>query len=238
MFATEKSAQQKSTFLHFAVTFLLLVSCGNHTFDEPDYTQASVTFCNDSSYRVTIHKDNFIGAVLAELIPAECLSKNINPSDNYKIGTVFSIEYWHLLENDIWVGGKDPDRQITQNLEAGESYFISIPQPKSLDLQESFIKIVNASSMDLELNCINVALRPVNGELPVPSNKDGLYRGNNVKKTTCFSDGKVKGLIVRQGLINAEYPFPEFAIINGYIYNFRFDGNEVIQEEAARIMLQ
>jgi len=218
---------------------LLLVSCGNHTFDEPNSAlQAKVTFCNDSSYSVTIHQDNFDGTVLAELIPAECRSINVSPSNNYGIGSVFSVEYWHLIENDILVGGKDPDRQITQNIEAGESYTISIPQPKNLDLRESFIKIQNASSMDFELNCLNNALRPINGELPVPSNKEGLYIGSKVKDTACFSNGEVSGLIVRQGLIDAVFPIPEFTMENGYIYNFKFDGYEVIQNEKERIMQQ
>ncbi|GBU24579.1 hypothetical protein R83H12_01213 [Fibrobacteria bacterium R8-3-H12] len=235
MLAIKNFVQQKLMLLHFAVTFLLLVSCGNHVFDTQIPEFASVTFCNDSSYRVTIHQTNFSGIVLAELIPAECLSANVSPSNNYGIGSVFSVEYWHLIENDVWVGGKDPNRQITQNLEDGKRYFISIPQPKNLDLQESFIKIVNASSMDLELTCLSLALYPVNGELSVPSLKSGLYSGNNIKTSACFSDDKIKGLTVKQG---KTYPFPEFAAVNGYIHNFRFDGNEVIQTEEEKIIRQ
>jgi len=237
MFAIKKFVQQKSAFLHFSGTFLLLASCGHHASYEQELVP--VTFCNDSSYSVTVHQEHFEGPVLVEkLIPAECILTNVNPSNNHGIGTVFSIEYWHLLENDVWVGGKDPDRQITQNLEAGENYFISIPQPKSLSLQESFIRIVNASGMDLELNCLGVVFYPISGALPVPSNKSGLYSINKIKNTSCFDNGEIKGLVARQGLLTAPYPFPEFTIVNGYIYNFRFDGNEVIQKETERIMLQ
>jgi len=218
---------------------LLLVSCGNHTFNEPNSTLlAKVTFCNDSSYGVIIHQDNFDGAVLAELFPAQCLSLNVSPSDNYGIGSVFSVEYSRFIEDDLSVIVKDPDRQITQNIEAGKSYTISIPQPKNLDSQESFIKIQNASSMDFELNCLNNALLPINGELPVPSSKYGLYIGSKVKNTACFINGEVSGLIVRQGLIDAEFHIPEFTMENGYIYNFKFDGHEVIQKEPERIMQQ
>jgi len=217
----------------------LLVSCGNHVLETSNSNSlAHVTFCNDSSYSVTIYRDNFSGTVLAELIPAECLSMELNPSDNYGIGSVFSVEYWHLIENNILVGGKDPDRQITENLKAGESYTISIPQPKNLDLQESFIKIFNASGMDLELNCLSVVLYPVNDELPVPSNKTGLYRGSKVKNTACFSNGEVKGLTIRQGLLTEPYSLPDFTMTNGYVYNFRFDGNKVIQNETEKIILQ
>jgi len=236
MFAIKKFEQQKSALLCFAVAFLLFVSCGKHIFEEQNSTQASVTFCNDSSYRVTIHQTNFDGQVLAELIPAQCLSTNISPSNNHGVGTVFSIEYWHLLENDIWVGGEDPNRQIKQNLEVGERYFISIPQPKSLDLQESFIKIVNVSLMDLELNCFNFTLYQANKILPVPSKESGLYSVNDIKKSSCFNNGEIKDLVVTQELLTEPYPFPEFTMTNGYIYNFEFDGNRVIQKETERIM--
>jgi len=237
MLAIKKFAQQKSALLYFTVALLLLASCGNHIFEEANSTQAAVTFCNDSSYSIVIHQTNFDGPILSELIPAHCFSTNINPSNNYGIGSVFSIEYWHLLENDVWVGGKDPDRQITQNLEAGKSYFISIPQPKSLELYESFIRIANTSDMDLDLNCLGMVFYPVNGELPVPSNKSGLYRGNNLKNSACFSNGEVKDLTVRQGL-QTTYPFPGFAMVNGYIHNFEFDGNEVIQKDDEKIIKQ
>jgi len=236
MFATKKFVQQKLTFLYVAGTFLLLVSCGNHTFETSNYAlMAQVTFCNESSYSVTIHKDNFGGPVLAELLPADCISIDLNPSDNHGTGTVFSVEYWHLIENDILVGGKDPDRQIIQNIKAGENPPISIPQPKNLDLQESFIKILNASDMDFELRCLSMALYQVNKTLSVQSSKSGLYNVNNIKNSSCFSNDEIKGLTVKQG---TTFLFPEFTIINGYIYNFKFDGNEVIQNETEKIILQ
>jgi len=236
MLAIKKYAQQKLALLHFAVVLLLLISCGKHVFEEPDYLAlANVEFCNDSSYKVIIHQTDFGGPVLAELRPAQCISMHISPSNNYGIGTVFSIEYWHWLENEVWVGGKDPDRQITRNLEAGESYSISIPQPKNLDLHESFIKILNVSVMDLELNCLSQVLYSVSNELPVPSNKSGLYSVKDMESSSCFNDGEIKNLTVTQGLTN-RYPFPEFTVDEGYIYNFKFDGNMVIQTENEKII--
>jgi len=237
MFAIKKFAQHKPALLCFAAAFLLLVSCGNHVFNEPNYSQASVEFCNESSYSIIIHQSYFDGPVLAKLIPAQCISKKISPSNNYGVGTVFSVEYWHLIENEVWIGGEDPDRQIKQNLEAGESYLILIPQPKSLDLQESFIKIENVSDMDLELKCLDFTFYQVNRVLSVPSSKSGLYSGNNIKSSSCFSNGESKGLAVKQGL-QTQYPFPEFTIVNGYIHNFEFDGNEVIQKDNEKIIKQ
>jgi len=229
--------QQKSTLLYFTVALLLLVSCGKHILEAPNSElMAHVTFCNDSSYLITIHKDHFDGTILAEkLIPAECFSTEVSPSNNNGAGTVFSVEYWHVIENDIWVGGVDPYRQITENIEAGVSSTISIPQPKSLNLKESFIKIVNVSDMDLELNCLNSTFYQVNKTLSVSSSKSGLYSINNLKNTVCFDDGEVKNLTVKQG---KSFLLPEFTMTNGYIYNFKFDGYEVIQKEPESIMQQ
>jgi len=212
----------------------LLVACGNHVSKGTD-SLATVKFCNDSSYKVIIHQTDFSGFVLVELKPAQCTSTSVTPSDNYGIGTVFSVEYYQLIENDVWVGGWDPERQITQNIEAGKSYVISIPQPENVDLHESFIKVLNVSVIDLELNCLGVVLYPVNRELSVPSNKSGLYSVNNIKNSSCFNDGEIKNLTVSQGLLG-KYPFPEFTTDEGYIYNFIFDGNDVIQTENEKII--
>jgi hypothetical protein len=221
-------------FLYFIGTLLLFVSCGKHDFQEPNLAQ--VTFCNESSYSVTIYQTSFSGSVLVErLIPADCFSTGISPSNNYGVGTVFSVEYWHLIDNEVWIGGKDPNRQITENIEADRSYVISIPQPKSLDLQESFIKIANVSSMDLELGCLGVVFYPVSGALPVPSGKYGLYKVND--NSACYYNGEIRGYTIRQGLLEQPYPFPDFIAMNGYIHNFKFDGNEVIKTGDQKIAL-
>jgi hypothetical protein len=221
-------------FLCFIGTLLLLVSCGKHDFNEPNLVQ--VTFCNESSYSVTVYQKSFDGHVLAEkLIPAECFSSGVNPSNNHGVGTVFSVEYWHLIDNEVWVGGRDPNRQITENIEAGESYVISIPQPSSLDFQESFIKIANASGMDFELGCLNAVFYQVNGALPVPSGKTGLYKADN--SSACYySNGEIRGYAIKQGLLGNPYPFPEFIAMKGYIHNFKFDGNEVVQTGDQKII--
>jgi len=238
MFAIGKFARKKTALLYFAVALLLLVSCGKHIFGESNSTLVSVTFCNESSYSITIHQDNFDGIILAEnIIPAECFSTEVSPSDNNGLGTVFCIEYWRLIENDILVGGIDPNRQITQNLYADKSNIVSIPQPQNLNLQESFIKILNASDMDLELKCLSTTFFQIDKTLSVPSSKNGLYNINNIKNSSCFNNDEIKGLVVKQGL-QGQYFFPEFTIVNGYIYNFKFDGNEVIQKETEKIIPQ
>ena len=161
-------------------------------------------------------------------------STTLNPSDNYGVGSMFSIEYWHLVASDaefscgdVWTSGIDPNGQISQNIEAGRDYVIKIPQPKNLELREAFLKILNTSRNYFELNYLSNTYRQAgNGETSVPSGKVGIYKMNG--------DTKIKGHTITQ--VFDEYPFPEFTAEPGYIYNFEFDGKEVKTKEEQKII--
>jgi len=207
---------------------LLALSCGNHSFD--DFPYSSVTFFNSSSYYVSIHSTSFSGPVLTDkLASGMSYSTQFNPSDNYGIGSMFSIEYWYLVANydecscgDVWTGGIDPDVQISQNIETGENYVIQIPQPKNLGLKGAFFKILNTSSNYFELNYLSNTQRQAGkGGTSVPSGKVGVFKMDG--------DTKIKGYTITQ--VFDEYPFPEFTTENGYIYNFEFDGDSVKTKE-------
>jgi len=206
---------------------LLVLSCGKHEFGNSDYL-SSVTFFNNSSYYVSIHSSSFSGPVLIDKLASGMkYSTTLSPSNNYGIGSVFSIEYWYLVASDaefacgdVWTGGIDPNAQISQNLEAGKDYTILIPQPKKLELKENFLKILNASDKPFELNYLGTHFRQAgNGELPVPSGKVGFYRMDG--------ETEIKGYTITQ--VSKQYPFPEFTAKNGYIYAFEFNGNSVKQ---------
>jgi len=215
MFATKKFAP---------LLALLALSCGKHGFDDSAYS--SVTFFNNSSYYVSIHSTSFSGPVLIDkLASGMSYSTTLNQSDNYGSGSVFSIEYWHLVASDaefacgdVWTGGIDPNMQISQNMEVGKEYTIQISQPKSLELKEAFLKILNASGEHFELNYLGTFYRQAgNGELPVPSGKVGFYKMNG--------GTEIKGYTITQ--VFEQYPFPEFTAKSGYIYDFKFNGNSV-----------
>jgi len=150
-------------------------------------------------------------------------STTLNPSDNYGAGSVFSIEYWYRVANDtesscgdVWINGIDPNVQITQNIEVGGNYTIPIPQPKSLELKEAFIKILNSSGKPFELNYGSTTFRQAgNGGLSVPNGKVGIYQVN----------GEINGYTITQ--VFEQYPFPDFTAESGSIYNFVFDGTSV-----------
>jgi len=207
---------------------LLFLSCGKHSFNS--YLSSSVTFFNNSSYYVSIHSTSFSGPILTEkLATGSSYSTTLSPSDNYGLGSVFSIEYWYLVANygecscgDVWTGGIDPNMQISHNIEAGEDYVIEIPQPKKLELNESFLKILNTSGKPFELKTGGVLFPQAgNGGFSVPHGKYGVYK----------MYGKTEIIDYTISQVFEQYPFPEFTAKNGHIYNFEFDGKEVKTKE-------
>jgi len=206
---------------------LLALSCGKHNFDNSDYL-SSVTFFNNSYYYISIHSTSFSGPILVDkLTPGKSYPTTLSPSDNYGIGSTFSIEYWYLVANykecscgDVWINGIDPNVQISRNLEAGKSYVINIPEPtEKFEFNGAFFKILNISDKPFELNHLGGYFRQAgNGELSVPSGKTGVYEMNG--------NTEIKGYTITPSM-SEQYPFPEFTAKNNYIYDFEFDGKEV-----------
>jgi len=204
---------------------LLVISCGKQEqgINNPNYS--SITFFNNSSYYITIRSTSFVGAVLIDKLESgKSYSTMLSPSDNHGAGSVFSIEYWHLVANnaecscgDVWIGGIDPDTQIFQNMVAGGEYIIQIQQPKSVVLNDNvaFFKILNTSGEHIELHYFSDYLYQINGELPIPSGKTGIYKMKGGMEIEHYAITQVYN----------EYPVPEFTTKSGYIYNFEFDGN-------------
>ena len=223
-----------------ALFALLLVSCGQHSDLDLDSYSGTVTFFNNSSYYVSVYQTSFSGPLLVDkLATGDTYSQKFPSSDNYGVGSVFSIRYWHWVASDagdfwasgVWIGGIDPNAQITQNIEAGKSYVIQIPQPSSkLELAEAFVKILNSSGMPIEFNRLGVHYKQVgNGELEVPSGRSGIYKIDSSE-----SGIEIIGYTVFQQ-IDQYYPVREFTAKNGYIYNFEFDGSSVIPKGELRI---
>jgi hypothetical protein len=217
-----------------ALFALVLVSCGKLGDSDSDSNLGTVTFFNNSSYYVSIYQTSFSGPVLADkLATGDTHSRKLPSSDNYGVGSVFSIRYWFWVASDggdFWTGGIDPNAQITQNIEAGQSYTIQIPQPSKLELAEAFVKILNTSGMPIEFNRLGVHYKQVgNGELEVPSGRSGIYKIDSSEFGV-----EITGYTVFQQ-IDQYYPVPEFTAKNGSIYNFEFDGSSVIEKGEQRI---
>ncbi|MDR3000115.1 MAG: hypothetical protein LBU89_02530 [Fibromonadaceae bacterium] len=229
-----KFAQRGMAVLCFTVP-LLLFSCGNHDINKPhEMLPGKVTFFNESSFTVNVHHQHFGGSLLIEkLSPGSSRTLELEPSNNYGNGDMFSIRYWHLVASgaelacgDVWTGFIDPNMQIQQNIESGSNHVIQIPNPSSkLELRETFVKIANASNMPFEFNYLSSFYRQAcdGGDLPVAPGKIGVYRVSD------FFIGKIeiKGYTITQGF--EQYPFPELIAENGYIYSYEFNGNSVQQ---------
>jgi len=225
MFAVKKIA------LLFA---LLVISCGKHELEDTN-PQAEVTFFNESSYDVSVHLSAFSGPVLIEkLTIGDYFSTMLSPSNNYGNGSVFSIVYWVLVANgtelacnDVWTSGIDPNMQIIQNLVGGESYVIQIPKPKNLELNGSFIKILNSSNQPFEFNYLAMTKRQAdNIEIAVPSGKVGVYKVND----NYYSNKPTEIIGHTIKVVFETYPFPDLIAQNGYVYSYEFDGKTVTKK--------
>jgi hypothetical protein len=210
-----------------ALFALLLASCGKHSGLDLDSNLGTVVFFNESSYSISVHESSFSGPILVDkLATGNTYSVEVSPSNNYGVGSVFSIRYWHLVTNDggdVWTGGIDPNVQIVQNIEAGKNYVIQIPQPSKLELTEAFVRILNTSGMPIEFNRLGVHYKQAgNGELAVPSGQSGIYKIDSSE-----SGVEIKDYTVFQQIAQY-YPVPEFTAKNGYIYDFEFNGSSVI----------
>jgi len=218
---------------------LLLLSCGKHDIEDENLQKGKVTFYNESRYEVSVNESSFDGRTLVEkLAPGSSLSVMLNPSDNYGVGTAFSMVYWYRVISDaeyacgdVWINGIDPNMQITQNIIGGKSYVIQIPPPEKLDFLGSFIKISNFSNMPIEFNHLSLFFKQAgNKELSVPSGKTGIYK---VSDNDYYGETEIKDYTITQ--VFETYPFPDFTAKNGYIYNFEFDGNTVTPKEEQKL---
>jgi len=120
-----------------AALWIFFISCDDPSDNNVVVKTGKVTFFNESSYRVIVHRDAFSGPVLLELTAAESKRLDIRTSDNYGVGTTFSIEYLYRITDafdadsgDVTASGIDPNVQINRVIEADKSYTIQTPAGK------------------------------------------------------------------------------------------------------------
>jgi hypothetical protein len=188
-----------------------------------------VTFMNESSYSVIVHKDAFSGPVLLELSAGQSKKVDVRTSDNYGVGSTFSVEYLYRINDgfdadsgEVLASGIDPNMQINFVVEADKSYTKQIPQPSALEFKSAFIKILNASNMQFELAYMGTSFKQTgNGALSVPMGKTGVYKLEGIP-----TDGK---LYHDYRLVSTfqNTTIPDFTAKNGWIYSFTYDGSAV-----------
>ena len=225
----------------FLILFMayLFASCKNVDEEQPAGAKtANVTFFNESSYNLIIHRDSFEGPVLLEL-PASSREKTIpvRVSDN-GVGSMFSIEYIWIIQiidslnseiKEVPVSGTDPGLQILAVIEADKPCTIQIPNPNNLEVRSAYMTIQNTNNLPCELYYFGTVLRQAdNNNIPIASGKTGIYKNRYFLPVEgeLYQDYRV-------GTVSGSVPVPDFIMRNGVIYYFKYDGTKVdkIKEE-------
>jgi hypothetical protein len=237
----------------FFIFFIFFSSCQNGDNEDKDNNDDNkdelniktneITFLNVSSYIVIIHLDSFSGPVLEKLNNTTEREKTIpvRTSDNFGNGTTFSFEYLYpindgsdLYSGEVCASGIDPDMQFTLVIEENKSYpTIQITNPKNLEFKSAFIKIQNGHNMQLELRHFSDTYKQAgNGHIPVAPEKFGIYKFDNIP-----DEGE---LIQNYKVVSTlpGTPIPDFTMMNGIIYDFYYNGFEVIKTGEQTILFK
>jgi len=199
-----------------------------------------VTFFNESSYKVVVHQDAFSGPVLLELSAGESKKADVRASDNYGVGSTFSIEYLYKITDafdtesgEIVASGIDPNVQINFAVEADKSYTKQIPQPAKLEFRSAFIKILNSGNLQFEFKYVGTVFKQTgNGNISVAPGKTGVYKLDGIP-----ADGK---LYQNYEVVStfANTTIPDFTAKNGFIYSFTYDGSAVAKTAEQTIIFK
>jgi hypothetical protein len=190
-----------------------------------------VTFFNESSYRVVIHRDAFSGPVLLELNAGQSRTVDVRTSDNYGVGSTFSIEYLYRINDafdtesgELTASGIDPNVQLNFVVEEQKSYTKQIPQPQNLEFQQAFLKILNTASLQCELRYLGTVFKQSgNGNIPIAPGKTGVYKLESIPAA-----GKP---IQNYELVSTfeNTVIPDFTVKKGVIYNFTYNGSSAVK---------
>jgi len=207
---------------------------GDDTNNKPVVKTGKVTFFNESSYKVVIHQDAFSGPVLLELAAGSSQMVEVRVSDNYGIGSTFSIEYLYRINDafdiesgEVIASGIDPNVQINFVVEENKSYTKQIPQPQNLEFSNAFIKILNTSNLQFELRYLGTVFKQTgNVNIPVVPGKTGVYKVPLGTEGSIPADGK---LYQNYQVVStfASTIIQDFIAKNGFIYSFTYDGSSV-----------
>jgi hypothetical protein len=199
-----------------------------------------VTFFNESSYKVVVHQDAFSGPVLLELTAGQSKWVDVRTSDNYGVGSTFSIEYLYKINDafdsdsgEVITSGIDPNMQINFVVEEDKSYTKQIPQPQNLEFRSAFIKILNSSSLQFELRYLGTVYKQTgNNNIPVAPGKTGVYKLEGIP-----AGGKLYQNYEAASTF-ASATVPDFTAVNGTIYSFTYNGTSVTQTGTQTILFR
>jgi hypothetical protein len=241
---------QKITTIFLVLLCGLFIACGNPAEDTSgDQTKGGntgddntgdnsgtevktgkVTFFNESSYQVVIHRDAFSGPVLLELNAGQSRTVDVRASDNYGVGSTFSIEYLYRISDafdtesgELTAGGIDRNVQINFVVEEQKSYTKQIPQPQNLEFQQAFLKILNTAGLQCELRYLGTVFKQSgNDNISIATGRTGVYKLESIPTA-----GKP---IQNYELVSTfeNTVIPDFTVQKGVIYNFIYNGSSAV----------
>jgi len=199
-----------------------------------------VTFVNHTSYKVIVHQNAFSGPVLLELLSGESKPVDVRASDNYGVGSTFSIEYISIIQivesvngeiREVFAGAIDPNVQINRVIEEGKSCTVQIPQPQNLEPQSAFIMILNSSNLQFELRYQGTVFKQEdNKNIPVAPYKTGIYKLDGIP-----AEGKLyRNYTVVSTFASAT--IPDFTTWNGNIESFTYNGSSVVHTKTNKFI--
>jgi hypothetical protein len=226
----------KKNILQTGVLFIfiacLIFSCDCDEEQPIDDKTVNVTFLNESSYNIIIHRDSFDGFVLLEL-PASSKAQTIpvRISDN-NVGTTFSIEYIWVIPireedntiREVPVSGIDPNLQLPYLLKAGKSPPpVQIPNPENLEVRSAYMIFLNTYNLPCQLHHLGMLLPQAdNNHYYISPGKTGIYKN----RYPLPPEGELyQGYSVDTA--SKSVLVPDFIMKNGFIYKFMYDGTKV-----------
>jgi hypothetical protein len=241
----------KFLFLFFSC---FLVSCNNNNSKQWDETKneeiqtVKVTFFNESSYHIIVHRDSFYGPIIAEVNTTNREAfAFVRPSDNNGNGTVFSIEYIWIIQipdglnnetREVSVSGIDPNMQINTVIEINKPSTIQIPNPQNLEIKSAFINIINTHNLPIEFSYVQSRIRQAdNNIIPIAPNRQGIYKLNGIP-----DEGEKCQYYNIISTFESTF-FSDFVSQNGiyitkkeYIYDYIFNGTSIVKAGEQRII--
>jgi len=215
----------------------LFASCDDNANQTEKLITGKVTFFNESSYSVKIHRDAFSGPVITELSAGQSKTENVKISESHGLGTTFSIEYLYKVTDgfdadsgNIFASGLDFNVQINKVIEENKSITVQIPQPKALEFRTAFIKVLNADNLPIDLWYYGMMLQQAGNKLyPISPGKTGIYTLSELVMGGIPAGGEFEftAFNIRSGMNNIN--IPAFTAQNGIIYSFTFNGTSVVK---------
>ena len=231
----------KKIIMLFAICVLFSCKHEGKTTTTSDKNTVTVTFFNESSFKVDIYRnvnpsslDNSTPPI-ATISPSSISKVKLPPSKNQTIGDVFYIHYYVQLADSfssgtgeaIYVQAERDISNIAFVLKDGMTYTKKVVQPDKNKLRfiNGYIKVQNTSDKSFQVMQGSKYLKKLGtSELNLSTGSFGFYELAIPAIEEKINMSTLKFYVTSNG---ATMSVPSFLLERGKIYNFQFNGNEI-----------